>query len=141
MQYLDLDQETIDYSPHFDPNKSINSTLVAELGIAPEAIQLLQRLPYVAAPVRWDHGAGEDEFILYGRSADFRDDEQLVEPREPFCASVNPRDESVGWDVEYGRYMWPWYVPLSRPGNHGVVLMLNMENRKLYQLPFCRIEI
>lgn len=119
LQYLDLDQGTSDYPPHLDPEKSINSTLAAQLSMTPGAIQLLQRLPYVAAPVRWDYGAGEGEFILYARFADFRDDEVLVESRDPLYAGIDPRDESVGWDDGCGRYMWPWYVPLSRQGNHG----------------------
>lgn len=122
MQYLDLDQGTSVYPPHLDPEKSINSTPAAQLSMTPEAIQLLQRLPYVAAPVRWDHDAGEDEFILYARFADFRDDEVLVESRDPLYAGIDPRDESVGWDEECGRYMRLWYVPLSRLGSHGVVV-------------------
>ena len=140
MQYLDLGEGTIDYPPHIDPDRSINSTLAAQLGMAPEAIQLLQRLPYVAAPVRWNPGAEDPEFILYGRFADFRNDEELEESRDPLYAGVDPRDESVGWDDEYGPYMQPWYVPLSLLGNHGVVLILNMKDRKLYQLSFCEVE-
>ena len=130
MQYLDLDQGTIDYPPYTDPEKSINTILATQLGLTPEAIQLLQRLPYVAAPARWNHGAGDEEFILYGCFADFRKDGELEESRDPLYAGVDPKDESVGWEDEDGQYMRPWYVPLSRLGNHGVVLILNMKNRK-----------
>ena len=130
MQYLDLDKGTIDYAPHADPNKGVNTALATELGLTHEAIKLLQRLPYVAAPVRWNHGAGDDEFILYGRFADFRSDNELEESRDPLYASVNPKDEGVGWNDQNGQYMRPWYVPLSRLGNHGVVLILNMKNRE-----------
>ncbi|CAD6582303.1 MAG: hypothetical protein ASARMPRED_000927 [Alectoria sarmentosa] len=132
MQYLDLDQGTIDYPPYTDPEKSINTILATQLGLTPEAIQLLQRLPYVAAPARWNHGAGDEEFILYGCFADFRKDGELEESRDPLYAGVDPKDESVGWEDEDGQYMRPWYVPLSRLGNHGVVLILNMKNRHLW---------
>ena len=130
MQYLDLDKGTIDYAPHTDPKKCVNTVLAAQLGLTPEAIKLLQRLPYVAAPVRWNHGAGDNEFILRGCFADFRSDQKIEESRDPLYASVDPKDKSVGWDDKDGQYMQPWYVPLSRLGNHGVVLILNMKNRE-----------
>ena len=86
--------------------------------------------------MEWNHGAGEDEFVLYGCSTDFRLDKELEESRDPFYAGVDPKDESVGWDEKRGQYMQPWYVPLSRLGNHGVVLILNMKNRKFLSICF-----
>ena len=136
MQYLDLDQGTLDYPPHTNPEKSINTALATQSHLIPEAIQLLQQLPYVIAPTRWMHGAGDNEFVLYGCFADFRNDDELEESRDPLYAGVNPKDESVGWDDEYGQYMRPWYVPLSRLGNHGSVLILNMKNRELYNFHY-----
>lgn len=63
--------------------------------------------PYVTASVRWDHGDGGNECVLYVRSANSRDDEQLVESQDPLYAGEDSGDENVGWNEEDGRYMRP----------------------------------
>ena len=86
--------------------------------------------------MKWNHGASDGEFVLDGRFADFCSDKELEESRDPLYADVDPKDESVGWDDKHGQYMRPWYVPLSRPGNHGVVLILNMKNHEFLFICF-----
>lgn len=68
-------------------------------------------------------------------TADFRDEANLRDARNPFYAPEESWGGSTedGWDEEYGRYMRPWYIALSRVGSHGTVMILNMQNRKLYQ--------
>jgi hypothetical protein len=134
MTYFNRSPAPIDYPPH-DPSRNINTTLATQLGIHPLAIQLLETLPYLSehnSETNWMHGAGDMELLLYGAFADFRDDQILAESRDPLYAGVDPLDKSVGWAEEYGQYMHPWYLPLNRLGNHGVVLILNLKNNHLW---------
>jgi hypothetical protein len=132
MTYLDRLSKPIDYPPH-NPPRNINTTLATQLGIHHLAVQLLETFPYFSGyKTSWAHGAGDLEFLLYGAFADFRDDGFLEESRDPLYAGVDPLDKSVGWDDEYGQYMYPWHIALNRLGNHGVVLILNLKNNHLW---------
>jgi hypothetical protein len=131
MAYLERATNPIEYPPH-DASRNINTTLATQLGLHPLAIQLLESLPYISADANWNKGAGDLELLLYGAFADFRDDDILKESRDPLYAGVDPLDKSVGWNDEDGQYMKPWYLPLNRLGNHGVVLILNLENCHLW---------
>jgi hypothetical protein len=131
MTYFEPASSPVDYPP-YDSSRRINANLATRLEIHPLAIQLLESLPYISADTNWNKGAGDMEFLLYGAFADFRDDDILEESRDPLYAGVDPLDKSVGWDDDYGQYMRPWYLPLNRLGNHGVVLILNLRNNHLW---------
>jgi hypothetical protein len=131
MTYFDRTSNPIEYPAH-DPPKCINTTFATQLGVHPLSIQLLESLPYISADTNWNKGAGDMEFLLSGAFADFRDDSLLEESRDPLYAGVNVLDKDVEWNDEHGQYMQPWYLPLNRLGNHGVVLILNLKNIHLW---------
>ena len=102
---------TIKYPPHLRP--SINVKFAKSLGMAPQVVDLIQKLPYIESNGRiW---------LFEGIFADFREDEDLESSRDPF--GVNPD----GWSYysERGPYMRPWQVALNAVGNHGAVLLLD----------------
>ncbi len=109
---------TIKYPPHLHP--SINVKFAKSLGMAPQVVDLIQKLPYVESNGRiW---------LFEGIFADFREDEDLESSRDPF--SVNPD----GWSYysERGPYMRPWQVALNAAGNHGAVLLLDTWTSKSF---------
>ncbi len=126
-----LDAKYVDYPPH-SGSTALDLELTKELGLDRDVVSLLQQLPYVS----YKHGRHrtnwglESDFVLGGNFADFRDQRDLRQSRDPFYTDVDPQDVSVGWEDEYGQYMHPWYQPLNQLGNHGVVLLLNMKSRK-----------
>ncbi|KAL2047859.1 hypothetical protein ABVK25_011268 [Lepraria finkii] len=102
--------ETIKYPPQ---NPPINANFAKSLGMAPQVIDLLERLPYVE---------GNDRAWLYDAEfADFRYKDQLEQSRDPF--HVKPD----GWSYysERGPYLRPWQVALNAMGDHGVVFLLD----------------
>lgn len=107
--------EIIKYPPHLDP--AINITLAKSLGMAPQVIDLLQQLPYLDG-----YGGNEDEqWVYYGTFADFRDDSNLEQSRDPLFASP----DQWSYYSENGPYMRPWHMALNQLGNHGAVLLLD----------------
>lgn len=106
--------------------------LAQELNLDRDVISLLQQLPYVTGSYgQVETNWGDNDFVLRGEFVDFRKDVCLSGSRDPFYTGVYPHNKSIGWDDEDGQYMQPWYQPLTQLGNHGVVLILNMRNRKL----------
>ena len=102
--------ETIKYPPH---NPPINANFAKSLGMAPQVIDLLQRLPYVD---------GNDRAWLYDAEfADFRYNDQLEQSRDPF--HVKPDGRS--YYSERGPYMRPWQVALNAVGDNGAVFLLD----------------
>ena len=102
--------ESIKYPPH---NPPINANFAKSLGMAPQVIDLLQRLPYVK---------GNDRVWLYDAEfADFRYNDQLEQSRDPF--HVKPDGRS--YYSERGPYMRPWQVALNAVGDHGAVFLLD----------------
>ena len=103
--------ETINYPPQ--KNHTINVRFAKSLGMAPQVIELLQRLPYV-------EGNGR-VWLLDGEFADFRELDDLEQSRDPFHAKPD------GWSYysERGPYMRPWQVALNAVGNYGAVFLLD----------------
>lgn len=102
--------ETIKYPPQ---NPPIDANFAKSLGMAPQVIDLLERLPYVE---------GNDRAWLYDAEfADFRYKDQLEQSRDPF--HVKPD----GWSYysERGPYLRPWQVALNAMGDHGAVFLLD----------------
>ena len=109
---------TIKYPPHLHP--PINVKFAKSLGMAPQVVDLIQKLPYVESNGRiW---------LFEGLFADFREDEDLESSRDPF--GVNPD----GWSYysERGPYMRPWQVALNAVGYHGAVLLLDTWTSKSF---------
>jgi len=133
MRYWSEDSRPIDYPPHA-PQYCINTEITSKYRLERQVVHLLQLLPYIRRDVghNWEDGAGDHEFLLYGAFADFRDDDDLEQSRDPLFASVDPLDASVGWDDEDGQYMRPYYTPLNQLGNHGVVLILDTRSRQFF---------
>jgi hypothetical protein len=115
----------IKYAPH-DPPVDVEYAL--SLGIEPQAIELLQLLPYVEGL------DNEDEFIMHGSFADFRQQNVLEQSRDP--KFVSP-DE--GFDGENGEYVRPWVLALTEFGNLGSILYYNTRNGKLFSLFLCSL--
>ena len=123
MRYLSND--IIAHPTHLNPR--INTSLTTELGLFPKVVSLLQNLPYIDRhyATAWDHGADDDEFLLYGRFADTR------ESRDPLFTGVFPDDQKIGWNDEDGQYMRRSYVALNQLGNHGTVFIRDTQTRRL----------
>lgn len=79
----------------------------------------------------WQHGAGSNEFFLYGEFADMRDDEQLWECHDPLWAWQATGEVEKDFEKPGGPYMKPDYVCLSLIGNHGALMIPNLRNNKL----------
>lgn len=116
---------SIAYPPHISP--PINTHYAHSLGLDRQAIELLQLLPYVTGETAWG-GGGEQEFILGGTFADFRDEGTLAQSRDPLYGSPEGSD----WADENGPYMRPWYVALNQLGNHGTIMVLDLKSRHLW---------
>ena len=102
--------EAIKYPPHTPP---VNVQFAKSLGMAPQVIDLLQRLPYVE---------GNDRAWLFeSQFADLRYNDQLEQSRDPFHTKPD------GWSYysEKGPYMRPWQVALNAVGAHGAVSLLD----------------
>ena len=109
---------TIKYPPHNHP--PVNVKFAKSLGMAPQVVDLIQKLPYIESTGRiW---------LFEGIFADFREDEDLESSRDPF--GVIPD----GWSYysERGPYMRPWQVALNAVGNHGAVLLLDTWTSKSF---------
>lgn len=101
----------IKHPPH---NPPIDVPFAQSLGLEPQVIELLQLLPYV-------EGLGnEEEFILWGSFADFRDNGVLMQSRDPDY--VSPEG---GYEEERGQYVLPWVLTLNSCGNHGSIMYLD----------------
>lgn len=126
--------EKIDRAPHTNP--AINTTYAAELRFSSKAIEMLEMLPYLnyEHDFAWSHGAGEAEFLLYGTFIDFRVDQILKYNDDPFYALGWQGDEVKDFDEDGGRYMKPDYICLSGLGDHGVAMILNVKNFKLWTI-------
>ena len=64
--------------PH---HPGINKALAAELELSPEAVDMMELLPYLNLkdyPIAWSKGGGDNEFLLSGTFADLRDDGEVV---------------------------------------------------------------
>jgi hypothetical protein len=104
----------IKHPPH---NPPIDLPFAQSLGLEPQVIELLQLLPYV-------EGLGnEEEFILWGSFADLRDNEVLMQSRDPDY--VSPEG---GYEEERGEYVLPWVLTLNSCGNHGSIMYLDTRN-------------
>jgi len=111
----------IKYAPH---NPPIDVPHALSLGIEPQAVALLQLLPYV------DGLNNEDEFIMHGSFADLRKKSVLERSRDPKFLSPEK-----GFEEENGEYVRPWVLVLTECGNQGSVLYYNTRNGNLC-LPF-----
>ena len=112
MQYFP--HSIIKHPPH---NPPIDVPFAQSLGLEAQVIELLQLLPYV-------EGLGsEAEFILEGSFADFRDNGDLEQSRDPDY--VFPEG---GYEEERGEYVLPWVLTLNHCGNHGSIMYLNTRN-------------
>lgn len=112
MRYLP--HSVIKHPPH---NPPIDVPFAQSLGLEPQVIELLQLLPYV-------EGLGnEEEFILWGSFADFRDNAVLMQSRDPDY--VSPEG---GYEEERGEYVLPWMLTLNSCGNHGSIMYLDTRN-------------
>ena len=111
---------TIKYPPHLHP--PVNSKFAKSLGMAPQVVDLIQKLPYIESNGR--------TWLFEGIFADFREDEDLESSRDPF--GVNPD----GWSYysERGPYIRPWQVALNAVGNHGAVLLLDTWTSKSFDI-------
>jgi hypothetical protein len=109
MRYIP--ESAIKYPPH---SPAIDIPYAQSLGLEPQVIELLQLLPYVEGYNM------DDEFILGGSFADFRDNEVLQQSRDP--CYVMPEG---GPDEENGEYVRPWMLVLNQSGNHGSIMYLD----------------
>jgi hypothetical protein len=101
-------ESCIKYAPHDPP---VYIEFAESLGLEPQAIELLQLLPYV------DGLHNEDEFIIHGSFADFRKNSVLEQSRDP--KFLNP---DKGFDAENGEYVRPWVLVMTECGNRGSVV-------------------
>lgn len=129
---------TIAYPPHLNPG--INTTFAEMLEYSQKAIEMMEMLPYVGpgngseTPFTWSHGAGDNEFLLYGTFVDYRKEEYLEE-RDPLYALDTGDDGQIkDFDEDGGKYMKPDYILLSALGNHGAIMVLNTNNCKSMRL-------
>ncbi len=125
--------EAINRPPH-PTSRNINATLARELGYSEEAIQMMEMLPYIKTTgeddaFTWSHGGWGGEFIHEGRFVDLTDDEMLGF-RDPFHNVEYVDGEPKDWDEDGGKYMYPDYIILSQKAQDGVVMVLNVGNRK-----------
>lgn len=104
----------IKYAPHDPP---IDVDLAKSFDLEPQAIELLQALPYI------EGYSNEDEFILGGSFADMRSLDVLMQSRDPGFASPEG-----GFDDENGEYMRPWEICINECGNHGTMMFLDTRN-------------
>jgi len=102
MRYLDA--SLIQEGPH---NVDHLLPLYRSLGLDPSIIYLYSILPYVKPG---DDGGGGD-FFQGGEFADFRDEEDVRQARDPFYSDAAE-------DA-----MRPWMTPLSTVGNHHTALI------------------
>jgi hypothetical protein len=121
MQYLK--PEAVSHAPHTNPG--INVTLALELKMSPEAIMLLQILPYVQttdpyyltaenASVRF--GTAANVFMMGTTFADFRNDDELRASRDPWQSKYGIYEDVYfegDSDGDEGEYMKPWQVVLT----------------------------
>lgn len=117
------DAGIIERAPH---EKGINTTLAAELEFSPQAIEMMEMLPYLRTKDALGWG-GDDEILLGGRFADLREDGVLRLTRDPMF--IIEYDEGVpkGFDEDMGKYMRPDYVCLSLPGEgYGAIMILDV---------------
>lgn len=128
------DPELIERAPH---ERGINRTLAAELGFSKEAVEMMDMLPYLQlkqegeGPLRWSKGPVDNEFLLYGTFADLRNDDVLVESRDPMYGVDQFTDPPEAFGEEGGKYVKPDYIWLMLLGNRGTVMILHVNTRKL----------
>ncbi|KAJ7498134.1 hypothetical protein B0H11DRAFT_833178 [Mycena galericulata] len=98
------------YPPHTDP--PVNDELAVQLGYAPAAISLMQRLPYLAPGPNYD----EESYIIgRTRCADYTSDDDVREGRRPY-----PYQYLLGCpDLD------PWLLPFMLPERDGWHVMLD----------------
>ncbi|KAG0652311.1 hypothetical protein D0Z07_1209 [Hyphodiscus hymeniophilus] len=106
----------IKYPPH---SPAIDVKLAASLGMEPQIISLLELLPYI------EGYSNEDEFILGGSFADFRQKGALETSRDP---GFKDPDLRKGWNEENGPYVRPWVLVLNECGNHGAILYFDTKS-------------
>jgi hypothetical protein len=131
MGYYDLD--IIERALH---QRTINHTIALELNYSANALEIMDMLPYLNLRDKgegaWTHDS--NVFILYGEFADLRDEETLVQCRDPmFTASYDDQ----GWLVEgedYG-YMSPDHICLMMIGNNGSMIVVGCENPYVISSP------
>ncbi|KAJ7474030.1 hypothetical protein FB451DRAFT_283755 [Mycena latifolia] len=101
---------SIQYPPHTAP--SLNEALAAELGYAPSAISLMQKLPYV----RSESGRGEDGYLIARTQlANYTHEDDLREGRHPYPYQYLPGCPDLD----------PWLLPLALPNRDGWNIMFD----------------
>jgi hypothetical protein len=97
---------------------------------------MMEMLPYLGrgnetlGTFTWQHGAGDNEFLLSGTFVDYRQDEYLEEKDPLYALEFNIIDDGhiKDFDEPGGPYMKPDYILLSTLGNHGAMMALNTNN-------------
>lgn len=83
---------SISYPPHIEP--AINTTLATRIGLSPDAVLVLEKLPYVTTDTNWNAYRYKNELLLTTQFADMRDDWTLTKSRDPWHPDTwHPRDE------------------------------------------------
>ncbi|KAL2817743.1 hypothetical protein BDW59DRAFT_182043 [Aspergillus cavernicola] len=120
MRYLN--PESIHQGPH---NLSSLHPLYTAQNIDPEIVYLYSILPYYIGSPPLD---GETDFFHGGTFADFREEEDIEQSRDPFYAGP----DGVDFDAGNGPYMQSWMTPLSRLGNHGSVILYDARVHQIW---------
>lgn len=115
-----ISPSSIRQPPHAPP---INTALARSLHCSPAVISLLEALPYVQG-----YG-GEDDFMLGGSFADFRDDGELKQSRDPSYVGGDVWDRET--DEEGGKYVADWVCVLNASGHRGSLLYLDTRNGEI----------
>ncbi|KAH6675587.1 hypothetical protein B0J14DRAFT_637082 [Halenospora varia] len=115
-----ISPSSIHQPPHAPP---INTTLARSLHCSPSVISVLEALPYVQG-----YG-GEDDFMLGGSFADFRDDDELKRSRDPNYVGGDVWDRGV--DEEGGKYVEDWVCVLNASGHRGSLLYFDTRNGEI----------
>jgi hypothetical protein len=124
------DSDIIEGAPH---QHGINRTLAQELKYSTEAIEMMDLLPYLNIMEKGEGtwAADLNVFLLYGEFADLRDDEMLVQCRDPmFTAAYDEEGRPIIGDG-YG-YMSPDHICLMLVGNHGSIMVLDAKTREFH---------
>ncbi|KAF4634802.1 hypothetical protein G7Y89_g3300 [Cudoniella acicularis] len=113
-----IDRTYIKLPPHDPP---ISTNLAQALNMEPQVIELLHLLPYL------EGYGGEDDFMLGGSFADFRDPEQLKRSRDPRYAEWEKTGKDP--DEEGGIYVMPWVCVLNDDGHRGSEITIDDQGR------------
>ncbi|KAI0438354.1 hypothetical protein F4803DRAFT_535464 [Xylaria telfairii] len=142
MRYINA--EKVVFPPH--KHIRIDTTKAAELGLAKDAVDLYQMLPYHIGDTNWNFGTDQGEFLMWGGFlSDLRGSEgdwwqTAVDPfyaiddlspwHRPAARATD--GDARDWDHEDGPYMRPWYVTLTDCGNHGSVMVLDTKTYHMW---------